>query len=91
MSLEWQVANGSTTAHVMDLSRPEPRRTGRQSLCKRRPQRNERAWFALPVADPHAIGVLRGYSVRPCGDCTDALPAPVADPDTTNQETGTTR
>lgn len=80
-ALEWQVAEGSATAHVLDAEQdgwkhPDGRRkmSGPRSICGRYPQRNaEQPWFALSVNEPGVLDALRHYHVRLCGDCEEAL------------------
>jgi hypothetical protein len=80
VTLEWQVAQGSRTLHVIDTDAPAwrnpdgtRRRSGPRSLCGRYPQRNaEYPWWSWPVADWSAIRG-RPYELRRCQDCADAL------------------
>lgn len=75
MTLEWQVAAGSHTAHIIDTDKPEPKRSGPRALCKRHPQRNaEYPWFTVGVESPGAEGAFVSYNLRPCEDCKDVLP-----------------
>jgi hypothetical protein len=74
-TLEWQIAEGSSTAHVIDTAKPAPKRTGAAALCKRRPQRNNRWWYALGVDEPGVEQSIRNYNCTLCPDCKDALPA----------------
>lgn len=76
-TLEWQVASGSPTAHVVDTSKPawrnpdgSRRRNGPRSECGRYPQRNaEDPWFSLPVAEPGVYDAMQRYMVQLCSDC----------------------
>lgn len=83
MKLEWQVAEGSNTAHVLDLDKPQwrnpdgsRRRNGPRAVCGRYPQRNaEGYWFGFPAAEwseyRHAI---QTYMIKVCPDCAVKAP-----------------
>ena len=74
-TLEWQIAGGSKTAHVIVTNRAWPKRSGPESVCGRRPQRYYRPWFELDVNAPDVIPAIRGYACIPCPDCDDWLRA----------------
>ena len=71
--LEWQVAEGSTTGHVIDTATPGGRRTGPKALCGRRPQRHWGWWWALPVTDPDVLFALPRMGCSACPDCKQVL------------------
>lgn len=78
---EWQIANGSRQAHVIDTDKPawlnpdgSRRRSGPRSLCGRYPQRNaESPWFALGVRVDGVLSALRHYRAWVCPECTEIL------------------
>lgn len=69
-TLAWQVAEGSSTAHVIDPARPGGKRTGPKALCGKYPQRMRSWWFELPVADMPSVAP---YRITKCADCEHAL------------------
>ena len=84
--LEWQVAQGSSTLHVIDVERWEQTRearrvagrrtygSGPQSLCKGYPQRTNDWWWAMSVdRDEDVRQSQQSYSLKRCEDCQDAL------------------
>jgi hypothetical protein len=75
--LEWQTAEGSRTLHIIDTTRTAPRRSGPQSLCGKRPQRNNGPWFCLPFAE---LPKVPPYGLRRCPDCEDTRVTPPAVP-----------
>jgi hypothetical protein len=84
-AIEWQVAEGSQTAHLIDTSKPgwrtangERRLNGPRSACGKYPQRNaERPWFGFPVSQSEQYrAAVRHYRIRLCGDCLRASTPP---------------
>ena len=71
-SIEWQVADGSSIAHLIDTDKPAPKRSGPRALCGSRPQRHHSWWYALPVKDETALAALAGYQCKPCDGCRAA-------------------
>lgn len=83
---EWQIAAGSSTAHVIDASVPTKRRgtrgwrSGPRALCKRYPQRNmEFPWLAAPV-EWGTQSILTSLYHHRCMDCDEALAAQSTSP-----------
>lgn len=80
---EWQIAEGSLTAHVIDTAKPawknpdgSRRRSGPRALCGRYPQRNaEFPWWTWSVTETDALTGVRHYHRRACPDCQEALDA----------------
>lgn len=73
-SLEWQVAEGSSTLHLVDPGRAAPRRSGRRAMCGRYPQTGGReTWFSLRAEefDLSASTVVGSYNLKVCRDCAD--------------------
>jgi hypothetical protein len=67
---EWQIAEGSMKAHVIDSTEGSKSRSGPRSVCGRYPQRNrEHPWFTLLITDPGAVGSIRHYGRMPCAEC----------------------
>lgn len=73
MRLEWQVAQGSSTAHVIDTDRPGGKRSGPKALCGRYPQRLHSYWFGLHVAETGVKRAISTYSCTACPDCDGDL------------------
>lgn len=78
---EWQIAQGSSTAHIIDASIPMRRRgergwqSGPRALCKRYPQRNlDFPWLAAP-AEWGAQSILTTLYHKRCMDCDATLVA----------------
>lgn len=74
--LEWQVAGGSRTAHVIDtVAYRTYGRMGPRSICGRYPQRSNHPWFSLDVQSDFLTGPVRTFQLRVCEDCKDKLDA----------------
>lgn len=79
--LEWQVASGSPTAHLVDTDKPSwknpdgsRRRTGPRAECGRYPQRNaEQPWFSLSLAESGVYDAMKNYMIQCCADCWDLV------------------
>lgn len=84
--VEWQVASGSSTAHVIDPAAPSwhnpdgsRRRSGPRSACGRYPQRNaDGTWWALPVAETRR-DTGRSYGIKFCDECAEHVTSPASE------------
>lgn len=74
-TVEWQVASGSTMAHLVDTGQVHPSRSGPRALCGRYPQRNlEYPWWALSVDEPGVEAAMMRMWIQQCADCAEVKP-----------------
>lgn len=75
MTVEWQIAEGSRTAHLIDTEKSPPSPLGPHRDRAATPQRNmEFPWFGLPAAADGVKRAIATYHCRTCDDCDDLLP-----------------